>query len=623
LLLCEVVSPLFLKLRGKVILSVLASLLLISSFKAEGQKIKYKHLFVLLNAKNYEDAESFLRSFLADPKNEDEPNANLQMAWMLQSQAEELDIVNQTELYNDKIDTALSFFRRSLELIDEKEVKRHEEYYEDYFRRDLRSGKMGIKLSDIHLDIENSIEDLSTRSGRINQMKYSYLMSIRFYDRCLNVYERMIDEHQSYNQLLLRGRIGIVSEMDSLQIYYDSLLVRRENYFNLREDLEKFYKRPIWDEQEIKQYEIALRPLDLQADLIKTWDFKSWAVQSRDLVINETRPLQQSMVDFEAKLVEIENKLASNPDTLSQNLSIDMVIINTLMKYDNDAIPIKIFNYRFKKLEYLNEFNAKRLEGLIDTVDLQIREQAFMDLADRVDPLEFIFNSMSEYDEGYLASTYENFFQKRYVGTAGFAEYLRLENSYIADEKQRWQDSLAVVRDLQRFIWYHNEKIALAKGALDSVKLNTYTPVISIDSISGVLSSGFYHSDSDSLLFYFVATDGSQLADTIGYGSVDSVFQASPLITDAIAGYNSLQEDWVVLYYLKEPVDSTFYGTLYRFGKHSLLAWSKQINMPSLPVSLEYIPESLRYDLQLEVDAGEEPKIISLATDGSIITENQ
>jgi hypothetical protein len=605
------------------IFRLLAILLLFTVFTAEGQKVKYKDLFVLLNAKKYNEAEPFLRSFLSDPKNADEPNANFQMGKMLQSQAEELDIVNQTDLYNAKIDTAITYYRKSLELIDEKEVKKRDEYYEDYFRRDLRSGKMGVKLSDVHLDIENIIEDLSSRADRINKMKDSYLMSIRFYDGCLRVYERMVQEHKSYNQLLLRGRDGIVSEMDSLQIYYDSLIVRREHYFNLREALEKYFEKPVWEQLEIKQYQIELQPLDLQAELIKTWDFKTWAVQSRELIIDETRPLQESMVAYDARLAQIEMGLLNSGDTLREEVSSDMVIVNTIMKYDNDAIPIKLFNYRVKKIEYLNQLNTLKSLELLDTADLQIKERSITEMADQTEPLSFIFNSIKEYDEEFLGQTYETFLKNRYDGVGGFTEYLQNEKEYIDEQKQSWNDSLVSVQERQKYIVFNEDRIFLAPGSPDSVTLVRYTPVVSVDSVYGVLSSGWYHSDADTLVFYFISTDATQVADTIGFATADPVFQASSIMTSAIAGYNPLQEDWVILYFLRTPTDSVYHGNLFRFGKRNLVVWSQQINLSSVPESIEYVPESLHFNLYLSSEEGVEPKRIIIDTEGNILEENQ
>ena len=59
-------------------LVLLFAVTLLLCFDLFAQKIKYKDLFVLLNAKDYNVAEPFLRRFmLQDP---DHPNANFNMA---------------------------------------------------------------------------------------------------------------------------------------------------------------------------------------------------------------------------------------------------------------------------------------------------------------------------------------------------------------------------------------------------------------------------------------------------------------------------------------------------------------------------------------------------------------
>src|SRR3954466_7905580 len=137
--------------------SLTAAFLLISVFSSGfAQKIKYKDLFVLLNAKRYEEAEPFLKKYLKD--NTDNPNAYLFMGFIYQDKAAHLDILKDTRKLVSQIDSAVLFYDKAYKTITEKELSRNEEYYQMYSRRDLRTGKFGIKLSDVQLDLDGRMK---------------------------------------------------------------------------------------------------------------------------------------------------------------------------------------------------------------------------------------------------------------------------------------------------------------------------------------------------------------------------------------------------------------------------------------------------------------------------------
>src|SRR6187402_1359315 len=117
---------------------------------AYGQKIKYKDIWGLLNTKQYESAEPFLKRYLKD--NTDNPNAYLYMGIIFHEKSSKDDVLKQTTRMISNIDSAIFFYDKAYKTITEKEVKRNDEYYAMYNRRDLRTGEFGVKLSDIQFD---------------------------------------------------------------------------------------------------------------------------------------------------------------------------------------------------------------------------------------------------------------------------------------------------------------------------------------------------------------------------------------------------------------------------------------------------------------------------------------
>ena len=104
----------------------------------QAQKVKYKDLLILLNAKQYDQAEPFLKRYLAE--NDDNPSAYLFMGIIHQEKSAKIDILKQTDRLINTIDSAILFYAKSLPKLTEKDIKKNEENYLLYTRRDLRTG---------------------------------------------------------------------------------------------------------------------------------------------------------------------------------------------------------------------------------------------------------------------------------------------------------------------------------------------------------------------------------------------------------------------------------------------------------------------------------------------------
>ncbi|MEQ8904612.1 hypothetical protein [Ekhidna sp.] len=126
------------------------------------QKLKYKDIYPYLEAKNYKQGIPKLKAYLTDIENQSEANPNYQMGIWLHERFNNLDGSNSAMLVQVG-DSAIVFLTKAKSLIDDKEVKKQKDYYQEFVRRDLRSGKFAIKVSDVHLDIEKRIAAIRQR----------------------------------------------------------------------------------------------------------------------------------------------------------------------------------------------------------------------------------------------------------------------------------------------------------------------------------------------------------------------------------------------------------------------------------------------------------------------------
>ena len=210
----------------RILLSILCFVSLLSP--AFGQKVKYKDLFVLLNAKQYDQAEPFLRKYLAE--NDDNPNAYLFMGIIFQEKAANNDVLKHTEIMISNLDSAVIFYDKAYQQIDEKEIKRNDEYYQAYNRRDLRTGKFGVKLSDVQFDIEKKTKALKERMVLVQELRTHYDNAEAQYAKAQFLYKDVQLKYGNVKTLFLRSDESTISNLKRITEVFDSSMLAFKSY---------------------------------------------------------------------------------------------------------------------------------------------------------------------------------------------------------------------------------------------------------------------------------------------------------------------------------------------------------------------------------------------------------
>jgi hypothetical protein len=134
---------------------VIVLLIWTGSINSFGQ-VRYSDLNVLLKAGNFKQAEPYLKSYLKSNKNN--PSAHIYMGRIFEAS---LTSSNEHGMAQSA-DSALLYYTLAKSKLTQSIIDKNEEYYSQYSRRDLRTGKFEVKLPDIILDLDIRCENLST-----------------------------------------------------------------------------------------------------------------------------------------------------------------------------------------------------------------------------------------------------------------------------------------------------------------------------------------------------------------------------------------------------------------------------------------------------------------------------
>src|SRR5258705_8504694 len=250
------------------------------------QKVKYKDLIVLLTSKQYEKAEPFLKRYLKE--NDDNPNAFLYMGIVFQEKSAKMDPLLHTEILCSNFDSATLFYDKAFKGINDKELRKNDEYYEAYTRRDLRTGKFVIKLSDVQLDIENRMRSLKEKKERVRLLKNYLDESSLKYNKANSIYKSLQKTYGTEKEFFLRSDEEMVNSLKNLTLVFDSSINLFDKYKALSKEVGKTGYSQIIDLQEIKDLKRdGSNGADFLKDDLKLWDYKRWADQATDIIVTE------------------------------------------------------------------------------------------------------------------------------------------------------------------------------------------------------------------------------------------------------------------------------------------------------------------------------------------------
>ena len=341
------------------------------------QKLKYKDIFPLLNAKNYEQGIPQVQQFLNDPKNADHANGILQMGLYFEDQVNELNLIADSTAILKAADSAVYYLAKAKELITDKELKKNDDYYQAFFRRDLRTGDFGIKLSDVQLDIEKKLQSLRTISEHGQDIFKNLYSSSAANDYSFKAYSGFTQRYPTIQEFYLMADDG---QLDTLQAMIDKEDFLKDAFDDVRRAVSKIGKKgysPELDFEPIETYgKDGLTQVDFFQNDVVAWEYGEWAFNVKSEITEHIGSLKQDLVDFDKKL-KAENELLKGLEITpfeSITHEIDFAIEDRLLTLEEDPLPLTLFTILIKKNEYdfITKSSLNPRIGDEDDVDYQL-----------------------------------------------------------------------------------------------------------------------------------------------------------------------------------------------------------------------------------------------------------
>ena len=560
------------------------SLIVSTSF---GQKVKYKDIFGLLSTKRYEEAEPFLKRYLKETN--DNPNAFLYMGIIYQEKSAKDDVLKQTTRAIANMDSAIFFYDKAYKSINEKELKRNDEFYQVYNRRDLRTGEFGVKLSDIQFDLEKKMEGLRERIDRVKMVKYYFSLADTLYKRSTHLFSSIKNEYPVEKSLYLRADEDLMKKLTALSVRFDSCVKVFENYRSSSTTIGRTGYDQALVLKDINNYTSdGTSGANFFLDDVEVWDYKKFANKVKVAVEKDIIPMRDLLVSYDVEINKLREKLNKDSLSVKNDLTklIDKLLMEKLKKYDPDPLPMDVFTLKIADLEYRSTLLEHK--PYKDSANLHYRLELLDNEFKYLGKLDSIAAKLTGEHIDHKAEDYLHFITNAYSNTVVLKSYVKALKEYSDREKRKKNTEAEQAQNALRWIVSGNDSIPATLQA----KSSRYRPVVLEEE---KYTMGLQYKDSVDVSGYFATIIPTRAADVKVSFPVDKThFQ----LADSASFKGSVISDaggqlyFVLLYKLAKDKDEKVVVTLAKIYRSDGLAWSADYALEYAPAEISFKPET-------------------------------
>jgi hypothetical protein len=573
-------------------------ILILLTSTALAQKVKYKDLLELLNARNYEVAEPFLKRYLKE--NTDNVSAYLYMGIVYQDKSQRNDILKQPDALRINIDSAIFFFEKVAPMITERELKKHEDNYNLYLRRDVRTAEFAVKLSDVTLDIETRLKNMRERKEKVKSLNEHFRSAERQYNTTQVNYSKIQKQFASEKEFYLRMDDAVIQDLKRIGLTYDSAQVSFKNYRDVLETMGKVPYNQVITLSEITNFKKdGNTEVDFLKHDLRLWDYGKWVNTTLDLYQNEIVPLREHLISYDIELNKLAQKLKTDSVSVKSDLTklVDKILFKQLARFDSDPLPAGVFNMKATELEYHSDWVANKSKR--DTADLVTQLEFLKQEANDVVKLDSISARLMARDFEKDSKDYHHFITKAYGTEAVLKNYIKSTHELAQRDKAQKQSQIDKLEKALRWVLHGTDSIPLFMEESTS----HFKPLVIVPN---KFTIGLKYIDSLAT-GYLVNITPTHVSSAWATFPVDvNAFKKRNLSVLKGLGLHPQPDLYIALVYSESTTKDGYPATLAKVNKTTGLVWSLPYNLEQKPSEILYSADTGEIMIKLPMPTGEQ-----------------
>lgn len=561
----------------------------IAFIPAVAQKVKYKDIYALLNTKQYQQAEPFLKAYLKE--NADNGNAHLFMGAIYEDKISNDDILVQTDRAIQHMDSAILYYDKTIKLLTDKELRKNKEYYESYNKRDLSTGEFGVKLDYIQFDLEKRISGLKEQIDKIKMVKYYFTLSENLYKKSQEMFFSIQGAYPGYREMYLRADESTIKNLSVLSHRFDSCAKAFDNYKTSLSNYGKNKYNQRWDLRNIENFKNdGKETADFYKSEIVIWNYKNFSDEALEIIEKDVAPVQQSLVKFDMEI----NKLKTRLETDSVSVDVDLHKLaqsmpgDQLKKFDPAPMPVDVFAVKIADLEYRSILVENRKAHASD--DLKVRLEAVQGELRQLNKVDSVAKKLLGRNLDEDVVNYQQFVSNTFTKGDILKSYAHSVKEHISKEKEKKTIELAVRTEAMSWLVNGSDSIPLFT---DHVKANNkFRPLIVMPD---KFTSGIMFTDSVSGTGYFYSITPSHKPDIKVSFPIDKVNmrekRLSTIHAYAIADPNG-QIFFSLIYADRKDKAGKYPVTVAKIYRSDGLSWSSNLALDFVPAGITFVPDT-------------------------------
>ncbi|QCK15074.1 hypothetical protein DCC35_10105 [Mangrovivirga cuniculi] len=367
-------------------------------------------------SRQYKVAKPLLSELLKE--HPDFPVANLYSGKIYQDIFSDYDFIADSSGFFEYYDSAKYYYQRFKRIGNEKDIRKNDDFYKEFYRRDLRTGEYDIKLSDIIVEIDQSFDKMDAHKKEVKDLLIFKSDVEDEYSELLKKVKQKISTFSNYNEFVLLEDSSIIPDFQSLSDLYRENLQKRKlasnkviilgqkQYANTASDIKTL------NIEEIKEAKFPGLFINEKTYYPDLGYFTETSVDDLGRVLNAKRILYSAF----------ENEQFNKSDITKAQQILD--------KFNDNGLISSLIKFKIHENEILNTFKDRAFDSLSSKEIIPILQDYVVALSES----KILLSDVSSKNTDFERSIHLNFIYIEFYGKVEFNKWIQKNLSVIESQ---------------------------------------------------------------------------------------------------------------------------------------------------------------------------------------------